>query len=150
MDEPHEELLANSDAMDQFIERGRQPDVREPLRRLEDAANEIGKSSSGSWLGYHANVYYKGLRPRPPGAHFSVESGLRDRYGDTTGEWAEFDPEAVEAAIHSHAGNPHMEASLRLREEAAREFETRKLNVLSVIESVGSARSRTRPTSSAS
>ena len=139
MDEPHEELLAIADAIGQLGECGRQPDVQEPLGRLEDAANEIGRSFSGSWLGYHANVYYEDLRPRPAGAHFSQESGLRDRYGDTIGEWSEFDPEAVQAAIHEHAGNPHMEASQRLREEAAREFETQKLNVLSVFDSVGSS-----------
>ena len=128
MDEPHEELLAIADAMDRLVERGRQPDVREPLGRLEDAAKEIRKSSSGSWLGYHANVYYKGLRPRPPGAHFSQDSGLGDRYvSHTTGEWSELDPEAVEAAIREHAGNPNMEASARLREEAVGEFETQKL-----------------------
>ena len=139
MDEPHEELLAIADAMDRLVERGRQPDVREPLGRLEDAAKEIRKSSSGSWLGYHANVYYKGLRPRPPGAHFSQDSGLGDRYvSHTTGEWSELDPEAVEAAIREHAGNPNMEASARLREEAVGEFETQKLSVLSVFASVDS------------
>ena len=140
MDEPHEELLAIADNLDRLVERGRQPDVQEPLGRLEDAANEIGKSSSGSWLGYHANVYYEDLRPRPPGAHFSQESGLGyTSVSDTTGDWVEFDPEVVEAGIHERASHPDMEASDELREEAALEFETRKLNVLSVFESVGSS-----------
>ena len=140
MNEPHEELLAIADAMDRLVERGRQPEIREPLRQLENAANEISRAWSGSWLGYHANVYYEGLRPRPPGAHFSQQSGLRDRYlSDTTGDWAEFDPGAVEAAIHERAGNPDLGASHALREEAAREFEAHKLNALSVIETVGSS-----------
>ena len=139
MDELNEELLAIADALDPLVERGRQPDVQEPLGRLEDAANEIGKSSSGSWLGYHANVYYEDLRPRPAGAHFSQESGLGyTSVSDTTGDWVEFDREVVEAAIHERAGHPDMEASDQLREEAAREFETQKLNVLSLFESVGS------------
>ena len=139
MNEPHEDFLEIADAMDRLVERGRQPEIQEPLRQLESAANEIARAWSGSWLGYHANVYYEGLRPRPPGAHFSQETELRDRYlSDTTGEWAEFDPEAVEAAIHERAGNPDLGASHALREEAAREFETHKLNALSVIETVGS------------
>ena len=140
MDEPHEELLAIADTMDRLVERGRHPLVLEPLGRLEDAANEIGKSSSGSWLGYHAYVYYEDLQPRPPGAHFSKDSGLRARVArDTRGLWVEFDPEAVEAAIRARAGNSRMELSDRLREEAIREFDTRRLTTLSVIESAGSS-----------
>ncbi len=140
MPEPHEELLEIADRMDGLVERGRQLDVQEPLGVLEDAAKEVGKSWSGSWLGYHANVYYEDLRPRPPGAHFSQESGLRDEYlSETTGTWAEFDAEHVEASIHEQAGNPHMGASRGLREEAGREFESQKLNVLSIIESVGAS-----------
>ena len=140
MDESHDELLAIADAMDRLVDRARQPDVQEPLGRLEDAANEIGRSFSGSWLGYHANIYYKGLQPPPPGAHFSRISGLRDRVtSQTTGDWLEFDPEVVEAAIYEHAGHPDMEAAERLRVDAVREFDTWKLTALSVIESVGSS-----------
>ena len=140
MAEPHEELLEIADRMDGLVERGRQIDVQEPLGVLEDAANEVGKSWSGSWLGYHANVYYEDLRPRPPGAHFSQECGLKDEYlSETTGKWAEFDAEYVEAAIHELAGNPHMGASQEVREEAGREFESQKLNVLSIIASSGAS-----------
>ena len=140
MAEPHEELLEIADRMDGLVERGRQMNVQEPLGVLENAANEVGKSWSGSWLGYHANVYYEELRPRPPGAHFSQETGLRDEYlSETTGTWVEFDAEYVEAAIHERAGNPHMAAPHGLREEAGREFESQKLNVLSIIESAGAS-----------
>ena len=140
MNAPHDELLDHADALDRLVECARQLDVREPLGVLEDAANEVGKSWSGSWLGYHAHVYYKDLEPRPPGAHFSQQSGLREEFlSDTTGEWEEFDAGFVEATIHERAGNPHMEASQRLRDEAVREFEGRKLSVLSVIESMGAS-----------
>ena len=88
MSEPHQELLEIADTMDRLAKRGRQPNVREPLVQLENAANETAKAWSGSWLGYHAYVYYEGLRPRPPGAHFCQESGIRDRFdSDTTGDW---------------------------------------------------------------
>ena len=50
------------------------------LERLEETANSVGRAWSGSWLGYHARVYYAGLRPPPPGAHFSPEWGLRDAF----------------------------------------------------------------------
>ena len=82
----------------------------------------------------------QGLAATPPGAHFSRISGLRDRVtSQTTGEWLEFDPEVVEAAIYEHAGHPDMEASERLRVDAVREFDTWKLTALSVIESAGSS-----------
>ena len=79
MNEPHADLLEIADRMDVLVERGRQIDVQEPLGVLEDAANEIGKSWSGSWLGYHAHMYYGDLEPRPPGAHFGQDSGFRGR-----------------------------------------------------------------------
>ena len=140
MDEPHDELLAIADAMDRLVDRARQPDVQEPLGRLEDAANEIGRSFSGSWLGYHANVYYKGLQPPPPGAHFSRTHGLLKRAtNQTTGDWLEFGPDTIEAAIYAHAGHPDITASERLRVDAVREFDTWKLTALSVIESAGSS-----------
>ena len=140
MDQPHEELLAIADAMDELVERARQLDVQEPLGRLEDAAKEIGKSFSGSWLGYHANVYYKDLQPPPPGAHFSRTHGLLKRASNqTTGDWLEFGPDTIEAAIYAHAGHPDITASERLRVDAVREFDTWKLTALSVIESAGSS-----------
>ena len=140
MAEPHDELLEIADRMHRLIERSRQLDVQEPLGVLENAANEVGKSWSGSWLGYHAHVYYEDLQPRPPGAHFSQETGLRDQFlSETTGAWVEFDAEYVEAAIHEQAGNPHLGTSHGLREEAGREFESQKPNVLSIIESVGAS-----------
>ena len=139
MSEPHKELLEIADTTDRLVERGRQPNVREPLGQLENAADETAKAWSGSWLGYHAYVYYQGLRSRPPGAHFSRQWGIRDRFAsNTTGDWKEFDPALVEAAIHERAGNPDLGASHDLCEEAAREFESHKMNALSVIESVSS------------
>ena len=140
MDELHEELLAIADAMDRLVERGDEPDVVEPLWRLDRAADEIGKSSSGSWLGYHANVYYKDFQRPRPGAHFSRNSGLRVTASSdsTTGKWMEYDPQAVEAAVHERAGNPDMGALDRLRGHAVGEFDTWKLSTLSVMESAGS------------
>ena len=140
MNEPHEELLAIADTMDTLVQRGFRPEIQEPLSQLEHAANEVAKAWSGSWLGYHANVYYEDLKPRPAGAHFSQQSGLKEPYfSDTTGEWEEFDPASVEAAIHERAGNSDLTASDALREEAVREFKLHKLNALSIIETVDSS-----------
>jgi hypothetical protein len=76
--------------------------VSEEVERVRVEAEQVGKSASGSWLGYHAYVYYEDLAVPPPGAHFSQEWGLS---GDSwlglgsTGNWLEFDPDQVRKAI---------------------------------------------------
>ena len=135
MTELHEELLAIANNLDQLAERALQPEIGKPLKRLQQAAEEVGRSASGSWLGHHANVYYEDLMPPPPGAHFSQEWGFIDlsRHG-TRGAWVEYSAEDVEVAIRERAGNPHMEAACILREQAAREFDTQKAGVSSILE----------------
>jgi hypothetical protein len=81
--------------------------VAPPLRAVADAADEMKRSFSGSWLGYHSRVYYRGLAPAPPGAHFSQEWGLQDlSYTGlgSHGDWEEFDPEQVKLVIFGRAG----------------------------------------------
>lgn len=46
----------------------------EPSVIIEEA-EKVAKSWSQSWLGYHANVYYRDLNPPPPGAVFSKAWG---------------------------------------------------------------------------
>ena len=55
------------------------PDTK-ALNAIWESANEIGKSASGSWLGYHANVYYAGFKPPPAGVHFDVDNGTAGTY----------------------------------------------------------------------
>src|SRR3989442_13177132 len=92
-----EELLDIADKLDPLSEKGTQPEISGALNRLESAANSVSKAWSGSALGYHAYVYYEGLQPPPPGAHFSQEWGFKQLYSmpTTTGDWQEFDPEGV-------------------------------------------------------
>jgi predicted nucleotide-binding protein len=95
---------------------------RNLISRLLDEVKIIERSWSGSNLGYHADVYYAKLAPRPPHAQFSAEWGLKDkglsRLG-SVGDWHEFDPQAVNDKIFYRAGevdltNAHHE-SLKLR-----------------------------------
>ena len=88
-------------------------------------------------MGYHANVYYKDLRPPPPGAHFSKEWGLvRTAFvpDGTTGSWAEHDPDQLTRAIYERAGNPDMDPVEKFNEGAKVEFSRHKSNLLSIIE----------------
>ncbi len=130
MAEPYQELLSIADRMDELAERSRQDDIEEPLELLEHAAEEIGRAGSGSWIGYHANVYYRDLRPPPPGTHFSQEWGLMS----ADPNWFEFNRADVGKAIYERAGNPDTEPAKEFHSRDAREFATHKTNSLSNLE----------------
>lgn len=84
---------------------------KEQLAKLKDAAETIGSAWSGSWLGYHARIYYNNFQPIPAGARFSKEWGFMDTYSipSTQGDWAEYAFDDVVNAILKLAGNPDME-----------------------------------------
>ncbi len=76
--------------------------------KLLNAAMEIGKSASGSWIGYQSLVYYRGFQQPPASAHFSKEWGL-DNLADmvgigTIGDWVIFVAEDVFNAINKMSG----------------------------------------------
>lgn len=76
------------------------------LDHLEKAANEADSAWSGSSIGFHALVYYAGLEPPPPGAHFSQEWGFLGQFQGTTGDWREYRREDVLGHIEKLAGHP--------------------------------------------
>jgi hypothetical protein len=92
---------------------GQQPsDTEAQLDALDDAVGVIARSWSGSSVGYHADVYYKGLNAPPPGRHFSSEWGLMGSMAPgTSGEWCEYDPDRIKAVIRERAGEPDLEAA---------------------------------------
>jgi len=107
----------------------------EHLERLIDAAKEVGKSWSGSWLGYHSRVYYKDLKPVPPGARFSKEYGLMDTrfIRATTGEWVEYSFDDVVDAIHRIAGSVNLDGYRSLATEARTCFDESQSQLLSAV-----------------
>ena len=128
------ELEEIGSRMDGLATRWRGSPQGESVRALLKACSDIGKSWSGSWLGYHANVYYAGLKPPPPGAHFSQEWGLDGGMFDgTTGDWQEFDPAAVRETILSAAGDPDLDDLARLRDNLTEEIEAARIDVLSIL-----------------
>lgn len=46
------------------------------LLNIKDKAELVGKSSSNSWIGYQASVYYNNFQAPPSGAVFSIQWGL--------------------------------------------------------------------------
>lgn len=69
--------------------------------RLKDNLTQVTNAFSGSWIGYHANVYYCGLQTPPPGDHFSSEWGLIATYSGTptSRNWEECSRAGIRDAI---------------------------------------------------
>lgn len=102
-----EDLFAVARKLSDRCNRLEDADFSESLDKLEEAANQVGKSWGGSWFGYHSCVYYEGFTEPPPGARFSQEWGLMDfAIGDTVGDWREYRFSDVIDTIKEIAGNP--------------------------------------------
>jgi hypothetical protein len=132
--EPHEELLEIADRLEKLSQAATVPEIKDALERVEDGARTIGKAWSGSCLGYHARIYYRNLEPPPPGAHFSPEWGMEDSWpiNATTGEWIEYDPDAIKTTIFRSAGNQNLEPARDLAATAERSFRDDKPDILSI------------------
>lgn len=130
-----EELLEIGERLDRARAKIEAPQFSRVLERLDEVATEVAKSWSGSWLGYHSRVYYDGLRPTPPGAHFSQEWGLmRTAFvRGTEGEWAEYDFESVVGTILRMAGNPNLDSARAVAQAVRREFDDARHDVLSAV-----------------
>lgn len=131
----NEELLDIAERLANMSQKAVAPEVKEPLDRLEEAIANVGKAWSGSRLGYHARIYYKGLKPLPPQAHFSPEWGLEDAWPivATQGEWVEYDPDDIERTIREIAGNPDLEPARHLASSAESSFQSSKPDILSIL-----------------
>lgn len=109
------------------------PDIQSPLRALKEAANQVGKSWSGSWFGYQSRVYYTNFEPPPPGAHFSSEWGLQGRFQGTTGAWLEYEFDDVIALIYRIADSPALDTVRPEINESQGEIEAKRGEILSIV-----------------
>lgn len=129
------ELAQISTRLEQLSRRGSGVEITDPLDRLQRSAEEVGRSASGSWIGHHAFIYHERLEVPPPGAHFDREWGtLADFFNRTSGNWREYKPEEIVAAIRERAGNPDLSLAKAFDDEAREEIETCKSTLLSIIQ----------------
>ncbi len=130
-----EELFEAVSELERIADIGKDPQVERPIQKRIDACNEVAKAFSQSWLGYHSRVYQQGLKAQP-GARFDSQWGLSEmRFGDSRGQWGEFDPEAVKAEIRRASGNHDFAAITRRVGEADTKFERIKGDVVSILSS---------------
>ena len=133
---PTEELIEISTVLKNAAAGGEASEVVELLATVKASATEIGRAFSGSWLGYHSNVYYANFRPPPSGANFSQEWGLKDMpYSDgSRGDWHQYDPVDVKERIRKDAGPVDLGPAIKASRRAAEAFASAKLEVLSIFE----------------
>lgn len=129
-----DEFLEIARDLDAIIDNFESPEVKVPLQRLEDAANQIKKAWSGSWIGYHSRVYYREFQIPPPGAHFSQEWGMMRYLTDgTTGEWREYEYDTVQSRIYDLAGQPDLATARALAKQARSLISDRRTEMISLI-----------------
>jgi predicted nucleotide-binding protein len=131
-------LLAELDEIVRVCAEASAPVAKEPLKttvdRLQKAITEVSAASSGSWLGYHAHVYYSGFRRPRPGDHFDSEWGLMGTYSRHVSEnWLEVGYDDVHAAIIQRAGDPDTTELEALAKTAAQIFKDQKPLVLTTL-----------------
>ena len=133
-----EDLFAVARKLSDRCNRLEDDDFSKSLDKIEEAANQVGKSWSGSWLGYHSRVYYERFAEPPTGARFSQEWGFIDIFGSkpTVGNWKEYRFDEVIDTIKEIAGNPDITPQEKESEEVAEYFEEAQSVVVSQLHSV--------------
>jgi predicted nucleotide-binding protein len=104
------------------------------LSAIERACNQAKRAWSGSNLGYHATVYYEDLQPPPPGANFSPEWGLEERFPVNQPDpgWTEMDHQAVIDIILARAGSPDIESIESMLKQLREKFSDLKERAISL------------------
>ena len=130
------ELTQITAQLEKLAQRGAEREIADPPEKLRRSAEEIGKSASGSWLGYHAHVYYEQFESPPPGAHFDVGWGLMASpfSSRTSGRWREYSREDVVDEVHKRAGSPDLRSARVFDEEAREEIEACRSDMLSILQ----------------
>ena len=130
-----EELEQVVGRLEKLAQRGDSEELRYPLSAQQESAERVGMSASGSWLGYHALVYYDGFKRPPADAHFDHAWGLMDAAGSRTrGSWKRYDYDTVVDAIQEVAGHQDFGAVNSFYRDAREQVDLCKSETLSIIQ----------------
>ena len=130
-----EELAQVAERLKALARQGNNAKVADLLSSLQESAERVGQSASGSWIGYHALVYYDGFKRPPPSAYFDHEWGLMNAAGSRTrGSWTQHDCDTVVDAILDVAGYPDFAAANSFYGDAREEVDMCKSETLSILQ----------------
>ena len=124
-----DELLDIATSLEELAAQGRGPNILGRVNRLRQAAEDVGKAWSNSWMGVQANTYYADLDPPPPGMPFNTDTRIYRNDG-----WNAYEPEQVASTIRKRAGNPDMGPATDFVQHAAVAFRRHQSTLLSIIE----------------
>ena len=121
-----DELLSVSSDSDELLELIRADEIKVITDAIEQACTNMHRSWSGSNFGYHANVYYRGLSPKPAGKEFSREWGLMERWPTHSPDpgWEVMDEVFVKDALLSMAGEPDLDGLSKAVSDIRSKFDT--------------------------
>ena len=129
MTDSSDELLDIATSLEELAAQGQGPNILGRLNRLKQAAEDVGKAWSNSWMGVQANTYYANLEPPPPDMPFNTDTRTYRNDG-----WNAYQPEQVVAAIKERAGNLDMRPATDFAKRAELAFRRHQSNLLSIIE----------------
>ena len=133
MSELLEKLSAHATRLEKVANEAVSPKISGSLDKVNDAAKQVGRAWSGSWIGYQSRVYYADFAPPPPGAHFSSEWGFQDTFTqESTGDWGEYSFDYVRNAIFSSAGVSSLNHIEHFSKQAGEFFQEAREEFLSV------------------
>lgn len=132
----HEELFQLIVPLSTAASAIEQHEIAQPLSALRTAVAEVGRSFSGSWLGYHSRVYYDEFHTPPPGAHFSQEWGLIDTFGNlgSVGQWREYPFDVTKQHVLRLAGDPDLSKARSAAKAADETFNHAKAEITSIFQ----------------
>ena len=133
-----EELNKIAAQLDQAEAPIKSQEAKNAVAALEAAIRKVEASWSGSWLGYHARVYYEELQVPPEGAKFSKEWGLLtgEVVDGSVGAWCKYRRHDVLDAIWLQAGKPDLAAIRQASIAAAAAFENSRARLQPLVTSI--------------
>lgn len=108
--------------------------ISENYEKVNQNLSKVIAAFSGSWLGYHANVYYQRFGTPAPGDGFNTEWGFIDPYGsDSTGGWIEVTYEQVRSEIMDGVDSNYKTRLVRISKAARASFEEAHSSIISLL-----------------
>jgi predicted nucleotide-binding protein len=110
------------------------PANSESIKLLIEAADQAEIAHCGSWIGYHACVYYEDLGRPPTGAFFDRQWGLNDRFSNgTVGDWVRYNHADVFDVLKATKTKPSLDELTKYLQDVPGELDEIRKELVSII-----------------
>jgi len=136
-----EELISLAEEVSRVKAKLMDDAIQSPVMALRKVGNDAARAWSGSNIGYHATVYYRGLQPKPPMVQFSAEWGLQELWPTNEPDhgWEIMDHKVVfdELARRAGVGDPdELNKAIHTIRERFTDLKNEAVSILSAFVSV--------------